>query len=41
MSKKIAIVCNGAESKNLYPTFTTGSSVVATVFACTSMLPML
>jgi len=29
MSKKVAIVCNGAENKNLYPTFILGSSAVA------------
>jgi predicted peroxiredoxin len=29
MSKKVAIVCNGAESKNLYPTFILGSSAAA------------
>ena len=30
-----------AETKNLYIAFIAGSSVVATVFACTSILPML
>lgn len=29
MSKKVAIVCNGAENKNLYPTFILASSAVA------------
>jgi predicted peroxiredoxin len=29
MSKKVAIVCNGAENKNLYPTFVLASSAVA------------
>ncbi len=29
MSKKVAIVCNGSEPKNLYPTFILGSSAVA------------
>jgi len=29
MSKKIAIVCNGSEPKNLYPTFILGSSAAA------------
>jgi len=29
MSKKVAIVCNGAEPKNLYPAFILGSSAVA------------
>jgi len=29
MSKKVAIVCNGAETKNLYPTFILASSAVA------------
>jgi len=29
MSKKVAIVCNGAENKNLYPTFILGSSAIA------------
>ena len=29
MGKKVAIVCNGAEHKNLYPTFILGSSAVA------------
>ncbi len=29
MSKKVAIVCNGAESKNLYPTFILASSAAA------------
>ena len=29
MSKKVAIVCNGAENKNLYPTFILGSSAAA------------
>jgi len=29
MGKKVAIVCNGAEPKNLYPTFVLASSAVA------------
>jgi peroxiredoxin family protein len=29
MSKKVAIVCNGAENKNLYPTFILASSAAA------------
>lgn len=29
MSKKVAIVCNGSEPKNLYPTFILGSSAIA------------
>ena len=29
MKKKVAIVCNGAENKNLYPTFILGSSAIA------------
>jgi len=29
VSKKVAIVCNGAENKNLYPTFILGSAAVA------------
>ena len=29
MSKKVAIVCNGSEPKNLYPTFILASSAVA------------
>lgn len=29
MSKKVAIVCNGAENKNLYPTFVLASSAAA------------
>ena len=29
MSKKVAIVCNGSEPKNLYPAFILGSSAVA------------
>ena len=29
MSKKVAIVCNGSENKNLYPTFILASSAAA------------
>ncbi len=29
MTKKVAIVCNGAENKNLYPTFILASSAIA------------
>ena len=29
MGKKVAIVCNGAENKNLYPTFVLASSAAA------------
>ena len=36
--QKSSIVCSGEETKNLYPTFISGSSGVATVFAYTCTL---
>ena len=44
MSKKVAIVCNGAEPKNLYPTFVLGSSAAASgdevvLFFCPAAAP--
>jgi predicted peroxiredoxin len=46
MNKKVAIVCNGAENKNLYPTFVLSSSAAAAgdeviLFFCPAAAPAL
>ena len=38
--KKVAVVRSRTKTKNLYIIFIAGSSVVATVFACTCILPI-